>query len=287
MKIDIILIAYNQERYIAQAVKSIIMQQVDKNVEVRVIVADDCSDDKTLDIIKSYEATSPFPFVYLDNKTNVGHVLNYQRAFSACNGDYIAIIEGDDWWSSTTHIQTHLNYLQEHYECVLTTTTPILYNNNFYSTSHYNTIGDNITIYSTQDFLPTNKIVNLSACVIRHSTLKMITPNVFCADLLDWILYIALSEYGVLVRLKIVTSIYRINTEGYWNKMTLQQQIAYKLKVLTDYDKLLNGKYHNSIENAKLLLENKKSYKKYIKKFIPPIIFHILRLFLPPILLAK
>ena len=93
MKIDIILIAYNQERYIAQAVKSIIMQQVDKNVEVRVIVADDCSDDKTLDIIKSYEATSPFPFVYLDNKTNVGHVLNYQRAFSACNGDYIAVRE--------------------------------------------------------------------------------------------------------------------------------------------------------------------------------------------------
>ena len=96
MKIDIILITYNQEQYIAQAVESILLQRVNDDVQVRVIVADDCSTDKTLEIIKSYEDKSPFPFVYLSVEDNMGHVRNYQRAFAACVGDYVAILEGDD-----------------------------------------------------------------------------------------------------------------------------------------------------------------------------------------------
>ena len=55
MQVDVVLITYNQEQYVAQAVEGILMQRVNDDVQVRVIVADDCSKDKTLEIIKSYE----------------------------------------------------------------------------------------------------------------------------------------------------------------------------------------------------------------------------------------
>ena len=53
MRVDVILVSYNQENYIAQAVESILMQQVRDDVVVRIIVVDNCSTDNTLNIIKS------------------------------------------------------------------------------------------------------------------------------------------------------------------------------------------------------------------------------------------
>ena len=286
MRVDVILITYNQEQFIAQAVESILMQYVDKNVQVRVIVVDDCSKDNTLQIIKSYEDKSPYPFVYLPAVQNMGHVRNYQRAFAASDGDYVAILEGDDFWTSPNHIQIQLDYLEQHRECVLSTTTPIFYNGS-YDVDYYNGITEFESIYTTKEFLRWNRIANMSACVIRNAVLKKISSRIYEADLLDWILYIALSEYGVLVRLKQITSIYRINSGGCWTKMTDEQQNEYRCKVLTSYDDLLEGKYHAEIEKTKLLLANKKSYKDVLKQYIPPMFIDLLHWICPPIIIKK
>ena len=286
MVIDIILITYNQKQFIAQAVESILMQHVDENVQVRVIVVDDCSKDNTLQIIKSYEDKSPYPFVYLPAEQNMGHVRNYQRAFAYSVGDYVAILEGDDFWTSPNHIQMQLDYLEQHHECVLTTTTPIFFNGS-YDVDYYNTIKEFETIYTTKEFLRCNRIANMSACVIRNAVLKKISSRIYEADLLDWILYIALSEYGVLVRLKQITSIYRINSGGCWTKMTDEQQNEYRCKILTSYDDLLEGKYHAEIEKTKLLLANKKSYKDVLKQYIPPMFIDLLHWICPPIIFKK
>lgn len=286
MQVDVVLITYNQEQYISQAVESVLMQRVNDDVQVRVIVADDCSKDKTLEIIKSYEEKSPFPFVYLPTDQNMGHVRNYQRTFAACNGDYLAILEGDDYWTSPNHIQMQLDYLEQHRECVLTTTTPIFYNGN-YDVDYYNGIAEFESIYTTKDFLRWNRIANMSACVIRNAVLKKISSRIYEADLLDWILYIALSEHGVLVRLKQITSIYRINSGGCWTKMTDEQQNEYRRKILTSYDDLLEGRYHAEIEKTKLLLTNKKSYKDVIKQYIPPMFVDLLHWICPPIIFKK
>lgn len=286
MVIDIILITYNQKQFIAQAVESILMQHVDENVQVRIIVVDDCSKDNTLQIIKSYEDKSPYPFVYLPAEQNMGHVRNYQRAFAYSEGDYVAILEGDDFWTSPNHIQMQLDYLEQHHECVLTTTTPIFYNGS-YDVDYYNTIKEFETIYTTKEFLRWNRIANMSACVIRNAVLKKISSRIYEADLLDWILYIALSEYGVLVRLKQITSIYRINSGGCWTKMTDEQQNEYRCKILTSYDDLLEGKYHAEIEKTKLLLANKKSYKDVLKQYIPPMFIDLLHWIFPPIIFKK
>ena len=286
MKLDIILVSYNQEQYIAKSIESILIQRLNNDVQVRIIVADDCSTDKTLEIIKSYETKSPFPFVYLPIEKNMGHVRNYKRAFAACDGDYVAILEGDDYWTSPLHIRMQIEYMQNHYECVLTTTTPVFYDNT-YNLEYYNNVKEYITIYSTNDFLECNKIANLSACVIRTSVLHRIDERIYKADLLDWILYISLSEYGVLVRFKTITSLYRVNSNGCWTKIDEHEQNVYRCKIITSYDDLLDGKYHIEFENTKRLLKKGKSYKDVIKAYLPPIILDLFRWLLPPIFIKK
>lgn len=119
MKIDIILITYNQEKYITQAVESILMQRVNDDVQVRVIVADDCSNDKTLEIIKSYEDRSPFPFVYLQNSHNLGMVDNYRRVLTAIDADFFTILEGDDYWLDIHKLQKQIDTMLNNSKCGL------------------------------------------------------------------------------------------------------------------------------------------------------------------------
>lgn len=286
MKVDVVLISYNQEQYIAQAVESILMQRVQENVQIRVIIADDCSMDKTLEIIKSYEEKSLFPFVYLSAAENMGHVRNYQRTFAECIGDYVAILEGDDYWTSPNHIQMQVEYLERHRECVLTTTTPIFYDGT-YNATYYNSVKEFESIYTTKDFLQSNCIANMSACVIRNSILINLSSKIYNAELLDWILYITLSEYGVLIRLKQITSIYRVNAGGFWTNMNEKQQNDYRIKILTSYDELLDKRYHVEIENTKSLLANKKSYKQILKQYIPSIFLDLIHWILPPVIFKK
>lgn len=217
MKLDIILITYNQEQYIAQAVESILMQRVDDDVQVRVIVADDCSKDKTLEIIKSYEVKSPFPFVYLPIEDNMGHVRNYQRAFTACVGDYVAILEGDDWWSSPIHLQIHIDFLDVHRECVLTTQHPIWYfeNEQYYSptsTSNFNI--NNYKYVTLEEELTVNRIVNLSSCLIRTEAIHCLDEQIFGCTVLDWPMYVNLSQLGLLCVLSGSSNVYRAKSSG-------------------------------------------------------------------------
>ena len=91
VSVDIILVSYNQESFIRQAVESILIQQVSDGVDVRVIIADDDSEDNTLSIIAEYEKSSRFPFYFLPHENNLGMQRNYQRAFASCQGEYVII----------------------------------------------------------------------------------------------------------------------------------------------------------------------------------------------------
>jgi glycosyltransferase involved in cell wall biosynthesis len=284
MQVDIVLISYNQEQYIAQAVESVLMQRVNDDVQVRVIVADDCSKDKTLEIIKSYEEKSPFSFVYLPIEDNMGHVRNYQRAFAACVGDYVAILEGDDYWTCPIHIQMQVDYLEMHNECVLTTTTPLIFNKlTGFATWHYNNIKEAVTVYTLRDLLQGNCVINMSAIIIRNSVLEKVDNKIYTVSLLDWLLYIVLCEYGVLVRFKTITSIYRSNV-GIWENKLHSSEAT----VIREYDDILEHKYHQYFtEYIRRREPKKESFRGKIKRYISPLFVELYQLLMPPFIKQK
>ena len=114
MKVNVILITYNHSQYIRQTLESILVQEISHEVEI--IVADDCSPDNTVDIIREYQDKTSFTFTFLEERQNLGYIRNYQRAFAACTGDYVAIMEGDDYWHKPNHLQNHIDYLEKYPE---------------------------------------------------------------------------------------------------------------------------------------------------------------------------
>src|ERR1700675_549835 len=97
-KVSVLVVTYNHQEFISEALNSVLMQEHDYTYEV--IVADDCSTDGTPQIIRAFQSQYPAVIRVLDTSTNMGITRNYKRGFKACAGDYVAVLEGDDYWTS-------------------------------------------------------------------------------------------------------------------------------------------------------------------------------------------
>ena len=141
MKLSIFVVTYNQEQYIRQALDSILAQRV--NFDYEIIIGEDCSTDSTHAICDEYAAgihntsnithyTShithhPSIRVYHHNP-NKGLIPNWAFVLNHCHGEYIAMLEGDDFWTNPDKLQTQVDYLDAHPEVVLTfTSADVLY----------------------------------------------------------------------------------------------------------------------------------------------------------------
>ncbi len=93
MKVSIAMATYNGEKYLKEQIESIYAQTY-KNIEV--IVTDDCSTDKTVEILEQYAKSHGL--IYFVNESNLGFVKNFEKVISLCQGEYIALSDQDDIW---------------------------------------------------------------------------------------------------------------------------------------------------------------------------------------------
>src|SRR5262249_35261372 len=111
-KVSVMLITYNHEKYIAQALESVLMQETNLDFETNVI--EDCSIDMTQDIVMRYVRTHPHIVKPYFNEKNIGFNVtqkNFYRGFPTLTGDYFAILEGDDYWTSPQKLQRQVDFL--------------------------------------------------------------------------------------------------------------------------------------------------------------------------------
>jgi glycosyltransferase involved in cell wall biosynthesis len=94
-KISIALCTYNGERFLARQLASIQQQTV---LPYELVICDDCSTDKTIEIVRDFTASALFPVRIFRNERNLGFVANFERAIGLCQGDLIALSDQDDIW---------------------------------------------------------------------------------------------------------------------------------------------------------------------------------------------
>lgn len=116
MLISICIITYNHELYIAQALDSVLMQIC--NYPIEIVVGEDCSTDKTREICEQY-AEKHKNISVITSQKNVGMIQNFRRTSDACNGKYIAMLEGDDYWTDPYKLQKQVDFLESHPDFVL------------------------------------------------------------------------------------------------------------------------------------------------------------------------
>lgn len=109
--VSVVLITYNHEEFIGTAIESIINQKCTFKIEL--LIAEDCSTDKTRQIVMEYEKKYPDIIKVLKREKNMGPTKNAYDAYTKCNGKYIAQLEGDDYWTDTEKLQKQFDFLEK------------------------------------------------------------------------------------------------------------------------------------------------------------------------------
>src|SRR5204862_6731871 len=97
-KVSVCMITFNHEKYIEQAVESVMMQETDFDYEL--VVGEDCSTDSTRDILERLMERYPERIRLNLHAENKGMLRNFEHTLKSYRGEYIAILEGDDYWTA-------------------------------------------------------------------------------------------------------------------------------------------------------------------------------------------
>lgn len=117
MKVSVCMIAYNHEKYIVQAVESALMQQTDFDYEI--VIGEDCSTDGTRALLVNLQKEHPGKIRLLLPERNLGMMPNFIATLKACRGQYIALLEGDDFWTHPHKLQKQADFLDANPDFVM------------------------------------------------------------------------------------------------------------------------------------------------------------------------
>lgn len=118
--VSICTITYNQESYLRDAIEGFLIQKTEFPFEV--IIHDDASTDKTVEIIKSYQARYPgiiHSIFQQENQFSKGLSYVLKPVYTTARGKYIALCEGDDYWTDPLKLQKQVDFMEAHPECSL------------------------------------------------------------------------------------------------------------------------------------------------------------------------
>lgn len=108
--LSVVTITYNHEPYIAKCIEGVLMQKV--NFPIEFIIAEDCSTDGTRAICEDYARRFPDVIRLVLSEKNVGALPNERRALGMARGRYVALCEGDDYWTDECKLQKQVDFLE-------------------------------------------------------------------------------------------------------------------------------------------------------------------------------
>lgn len=244
--VSVCCITYNHAPYISQCVDGFLMQKTSFPYEI--IINDDCSSDGTMEILKEYADKYPnlIQLILHDENQYSKGIRSILATFvyPLVKGKYIALCEGDDYWTDPLKLQKQVDYLEEHPECGLVYTNSMIYDqpkDKLFKAS----------LPKQSDFinlLLESPIMTLTTC-FRHDLFSDFIKNIrprptwLMGDLPAW-LYIA--SQSQIKYLPDVTSVYRI----------LENSASHPLKMEKSTDFCLSSFYIRKFYAAKFGKQN-------------------------------
>ncbi len=221
LKVSVIMVTYNQEKYIDEAIRSIVLQKF--NYPYEIIIGDDCSTDKTLEHCLKWQKKFPDIIKVIQREKNIGIQRNYIDSYNHCRGEYIAICEGDDFWCSKHKLQRQVDYMDTHQDCNICFHRVInLYmSNNSKSLSNGNNtkIDSNIT-----DLAQSNYITNLSV-MYRKNVIESLPDWLTDIQSPDYVIHMLHASTGNIHYINSPMAVYRQHAKGIWGSNIKEKQL--------------------------------------------------------------
>lgn len=217
--LSIVCDAYNHRDYIREALDSFLMQKTDFKFEI--LVNDDASTDGTAEIIREYEAKYPGLFRCVYHEENQWGKLHPWKdiLFPMVRGKYVAICEGDDYWTDPLKLQKQVDFMESHPDFAICF-HPVTFHYEDGSQPDYDfpsrEFRFNRDVLTLKDLLRRN-FIQTNSVVYRwrfHKDPLSLIPFGVQPD--DWFSHLIIAQTGKIGMLPDTMSVYRKNTGGIW-----------------------------------------------------------------------
>ena len=202
------MLTYNQEAYIKQAIEGVLMQKTNFNYQL--VIGEDCSTDNTRQICEDYQEKYLSKIKLLPSlDKNMGLIANYMRTIKSCDGEYIAICDGDDYWIDDCKLQKQVDFLENHPDYSIVGTNYMkLYKDN----RLVEDIKDRKKTYYEFDDLVFKNLIPSVTVLFKNIPQKDPLPNwILNFPYGDWPTYLwVLKNSGKIHFLEDVTAVYRM-----------------------------------------------------------------------------
>jgi glycosyltransferase involved in cell wall biosynthesis len=242
--VSVCLITYNHEDLIGQAMESALAQTMLPDMEL--VVGDDGSTDRTRDVVTALAARHPNRVRTIFHPENTGLLANFMRTFAACRGEFVALLDGDDYWTLDSKIDRQVTALREHPACSICfhDVAVQLSDGSFYSVTY--TRPDQAPVTGVEDLLEQNYIATCSV-LLRRSFVPVL-PSWFAeGPWEDWPLYLLLAEQGPILYLPELMGVYRAHGRGLWSQLDHAAKIQAQIDFLLAMDRRMNHRYSDRI----------------------------------------
>ena len=240
MRVSVAITTYNHENFIADALDGVLKQEVDFPYEL--VVGDDASTDRTRDILRSYREKYPDKVRLLLHEKNLGYrgAKNLSEVLDACYGEYVAVLDGDDYWTAPDKLKRQVQFLDDSPQCSI-----CFHSLERLDSSAVRSIAQPAVkkeIYTLSDLLIMNFIPK-SSTLFRRALFPGY-PSWAYGDIVgDWVVHVLLAEKGDIGYIDEVMGTYRKHSEGVSSDSI--HMLSWATETSKRIDAYLDYRYHH------------------------------------------
>lgn len=268
-ELSVVMIAYNMERYIGQALDSVLMQEVDCAFEI--VIGEDHSTDGTREIVRDYAQRHPDRIRPIFRQANLGMNRNFMETLLAARGRFVALLDSDDWWTTPHKLQKQLEFLRANpgfsicfhnalvvYEMGERPPHPFHMQEPQHLISHY--VPKPV---STIDDLAGGNFMQTCSVMFRAGLYGTLPDWYLQMPTFDWPLHLLNAEHGSIAYIDEVMGAYRVHAAGFWSmNMALYRNIEDVESMIRGYelvDRYTRFRYTRKIHSQLLPLYRRAS----------------------------
>lgn len=232
-RVSVILTTYNHQDFIGQAIEGVLAQNGEVSFEL--IILDDVSTDATGEIIETFVARHPGLIRVLRPARNLNSCAETRRAVEQAAGEFIAFLDGDDYWTDPDKLRKQVAFLDENrsfsmccHDCIIVNEFGALVSDTYLPGQTIPTVG------AFRHIARHNYVASLSP-VIRRSALMPLPRWADHYEWGDWALYLFAVEHGWIGYIPDKMGAYRRHSGGQCTGMPMEQRFHITLGFLDDF----------------------------------------------------
>ena len=211
-KVSVCMITYNHEKFIVQAIESVLQQDAEFSIEL--VIGDDASKDGTPALLAALQAAHPERIKLRLNTSNMGMMGNLQATLGECEGQYIAMLEGDDYWSDPGKLRKQIALMDATPTAALSFHPVQIHENGGFVPDRFTREVPAVT--TIRDLAHGNYMHTCS--VVYRAGLFAKYPESFATSTVgDYFMHMLHARHGDILKLPETMAVYRVHSGGVWS----------------------------------------------------------------------